>query len=157
MSNSKFEFKVEFKVYIRIRFNSMVKFSHLGPTLVEFCINFVPKFEKWSFLTLKLFKFDQKWLFWLEKQQVLTEYAFFWPKNSSAKGRIWSNLALKKSNLIELEHGAQIRLNSKIEFCIQNSKFRNSNEIEQIRPSLEIWQKLGKISYWPSGNTDKRQ
>ena len=110
----------------------MVEFSHSRPTLVEFCINFVPKFEKWSFLTLKLFKFDQKWLFSLKKQQVLTEYAFFDQKIALQR----AEFGPKRSNLIELVHGAQIRLNSKIKFDILNSKFRNSNEFERIRPSL---------------------
>ncbi len=41
---------------------------------------------------------------------------------------------MKKSNLIYLVHGNQIKPNLTIEFCVCNLNFQNSNKFECIRP-----------------------
>ena len=66
------------------------------------------------------------------KHYKLIVFIVSWPK----KGQVLSNSTDLRPNSIKFGQICQIRPNSTFEFGILNSKNQNSNEFEQIRPSL---------------------
>ena len=90
-----------------------------------------------TLLVSKVLFFDQKMKsIARSKHYKLIVFIGSWPK----KGRILSNSTYLRPNSIEFGLICQIRPNSTFEFGILNSKNRNSNEFEQIRPSLDFSQ-----------------
>ena len=88
-----------------------------------------------TLLVSKVFFFDRKMKSIAKsKHYKLIVFIVSWPK----KCRILSNSTYLRPNSIEFGQICRIRPNSTFKFGILNSKNQNSNEFEQIRPSLVV-------------------